>query len=152
MALRAPSIAVLATLAALPGCGLFGSRGPAPVDVVLVASDRLNPDEQGQSLPTVVRLYLLRSSAKLQGAEYGPVYGQPRETLGEELLMVEEVTVLPGQTVRRRLERDGGARTLAAVGLFRRPAGASWRAIVELPASGRQEFTFAIEGYRVERR
>lgn len=150
---RAPRYALLLGIASLLGCGLFRSRAPAPLDVTVAASARLNPDEQGRSLPTVVRLYLLKSPAKLERADYGPVYGQPKETLGEDLLHMEEITVLPGETVSRRLERDAGARAVAAVALFRRPAGDSWRAIVELPASRRRaEVTFAAEGYRIEHR
>jgi type VI secretion system protein VasD len=138
------------------GCGLFGSSGPAaaaPVEVSLVAGDRLNPDEQGQSLPTAVRIYQLKAGARLESADADRVYREPKEALGEDLLAVEEVTISPGEKVTRTLEREPAARVLAVVALFRRPAAVSWRVLTDLPpASKGTKASFALEGYRIERR
>jgi type VI secretion system protein VasD len=139
------------------GCG--GSK-PAPsqetilpLEVQVVASLRLNLDEQGESLPTVVRLYQLKSTSRLDRSEYDQVYRDPKEALGEELLQADELVLSPGQVARRRVERDRAARALAVVAIVRRPVGLSWRAIAELPPPGqRAELTFSVEGYRVERR
>jgi type VI secretion system protein VasD len=136
------------------GCGLFGWKGaPARIEVEVVASERLNPDEQGQSLPTVVRIFQLRGAAKLEAADFDPLYRRPKEVLGEDLLQLEEVTLSPGQPVRRQLDRDPAARVVAVVGLFRKPSGLSWRAWAEIPASGKgAPVAFLAEGYRIERR
>jgi len=138
------------------GCG--GSKAvapeppPLPVDVQLIASGRLNPDEQGESLPTVVRLYVLKSATRLERAEYEPVYRDPKEVLGDDLLQADELVLSPGQSVRRSLDRDRSAHALAVVAVVRRPAGLSWRAIAELPPPAqRGPLTFQVEGYRVER-
>jgi type VI secretion system protein VasD len=135
------------------GCGLFGSKEPVPIEVTVTASDRLNPDEQGQSLPTVVRILQLKGSARLEGADFDPVYRRLKEALGEDLLAMEELTLSPGQSVRRQLDRDPAARAIAVVGLFRRPSALSWRALADLPPPGkRAAMAFAVEGYRIERR
>lgn len=148
--------ALLAALLAafLGGCALFGSGGaPVPLEVTVAAADRLNPDEQGQSLPTVVRVLQLKGTARLEGAEFDALYRRAKEVLAEDLLRVDELTVSPGQTVKLRLERDPAARAAVALCLFRRPAGLSWRAVAELPAPGKKAaLTFAVDGYRIERR
>ena len=139
------------------GCGLTTRSSPpaepAPLEVEIVAADRLNPDERGQSLPTVVHIYLLKSPVKLERAEFERIYRAPAETLGADLLQTEEITLSPGEKLSRRLERERSARALAVVALFRRPTGSSWRAIVELPPPAvRGKLKFLIEGYRIDRR
>lgn len=153
------ALALLAT-----GCGLFRSSPPPPappapepvalpLEVEITATDHLNPDERGRPLPTLVRLYQLKSVGKVERAEYDPLYRQPKETLGEDLLQAEELTLSPGETVKRRVERDKAARALAVVAVFRRPNGLSWRVVTELaPVGQRTDFRFLVDGYRVERR
>lgn len=145
---------VLAALSV--ACGGARIAPPIPVTVDLAASAELNQDESGQPLPTVVRLYLLRSSARLEQAECETVYGEPRESFGEDVLRVDEVQLAPGRQVRRVLEWDPAARALAVVAVFRKPEGLGWRAILPLPPpKGRAKFkpvAFWLEDYRVRQR
>jgi type VI secretion system protein VasD len=152
---------VLAMAAALSGagCGLFRASQPpaepalAPVDLEIAAAERLNPDEHGDSLPTVVMIYQLKSAARLEGADFDRLYRDAKEALGPDLLRAEEVTLSPGETLRRRVERDRSARVLALVALVRRPSGISWRVLAELPPPAtRAQLGFLVEGYRIERR
>jgi type VI secretion system protein VasD len=126
----------------------------APFDVEITAGQRLNPNDLGQPLPTIIRIYQLRATGKLERAEFDRVYRQPKELLGEDLLQTEEVTLSPGDTLKRRLERDRGGRYVAVVALFRRPTGTSWRAFAEFgpPAKTAPALAFFVDGYRVERR
>jgi type VI secretion system protein VasD len=128
-------------------------EAPSPLDLEIAAGARLNPNDQGQPLPTVVRIYQLRSTGKLERTEFDRLYRQPKEALGEDLLQGEEVTLSPGETMKRRVDRDRGARYVAVVALFRRPTGASWKAVAELgaPAQG-ATLKFIVDGYRIERR
>lgn len=154
---------VLAAVAAAAGVGCSGVKvvvpgPPASVTVQLTASPALNPDAQGQSLPTVVRIYVLKSAARLEKADYEPVYGEPREALLDDVLQVEELMVSPGQAMTRVLARDPAARAVAVVAVVRRPAGVTWRAIAQLPAGARPmkdakkdaPLVFSLEGYRVQ--
>jgi type VI secretion system protein VasD len=141
-------------LASAAGCAT-GSRGeasPAPFDVTVEGAKRLNPDEEGQSLPTSVRLYQLRSSGKMEAAEFDQVYRKEKETLGEDFVHVDEVTVSPGEKVKKTILREPGARALAAVAVVRRPSGTTWRAIVELPSGSPGPVTFVVEDFRVTAR
>lgn len=126
---------------------------PLPIEVTVTGDERLNPDDAGRSLPTGIRLYQLRSAAKMERAEFDKVFRQPREVLGEDLLQVDELVLTPGATVRRRLDRDKASRVLAVVAVVRKPTGGTWRAVVELPPPAeRAEMGFVVEGYRVARR
>ena len=151
-------LAVLLVLAALaPACGLgraiFGEGTPQPIEVVVEADAKLNPDDARRPLPTVIRLLQVRSAAKLERAEFDQVYRGAKELLGEDLLQVDELIVSPGATVTRKLERDKAARALVAVAVVRSPSGTSWRAVADLPAPGdRATVTFHAEEYRIARR
>jgi type VI secretion system protein VasD len=138
------------------GCGAAkvpAETAPAPIDVTITGDAKMNPDDREQSLPTVVRLYQLRSAGKLENAEFDQLYRQPKDVLGEDLIMVEEVVLAPGTTVRRQVERDRAAKVLAAVAVVRRPSGKTWRAVVDLPPPGaRAEIAFVLDGYRIRRK
>jgi type VI secretion system protein VasD len=150
---RASTRLVTALSLLLASCSLFGGDSyPATVEVTVRASDRLNPDESGQSLPTVIRLYLLKSHAKLEAADFDDLYRRAKELLGEDLVAVEELVLSPGDTATRRLAPEKAARALAVVGIFRRPVGGNWRSVVELPKERSARLSFQVDGYRVEAR
>ena len=96
--------------------------------VTFEADERLNTDDRGRSLPTVIQLFQVRSIRRLEGADFAAVYQRPKEVFAEDLLRVDELTLDPGQTLTREFPREAQAKQLVAVGVFRRPAGADWRA------------------------
>ncbi len=137
MEMRWRGIAALA-LALAAGCG--GSRAvapdaaPSPIEVVLSADAQLNQDDARQSLPTVVRIYQLKSARRIEKAGYEEMYRQPKDALGEDLVAADEVILTPGAVVRRTIDRDRGAKVLAAVAVVRVPLGMTWRVVADLPA------------------
>ncbi len=106
---------------------------PPPFQVVVNASEQLNPDSRGRSLPTVVQIVQLKDSVKLERAGFKDLWGKPEEFLKEDLLQVAEVVVPPGKEVSRWVQRDPKARFVLAMGHFRQPLGYSWRAVATLP-------------------
>jgi type VI secretion system protein VasD len=138
------------------GCGgakVPPETAPAPIEVTITGDAKMNPDDRDQSLPTVVRLYQLRSAGKLENAEFDQMYRQPKEVLGEDLIVVEEVVLAPGATVRRQLDRDRAAKVLVAVAVVRRPSGKTWRAVADLPPpADRLDVAFVVDGYRIRRK
>jgi type VI secretion system protein VasD len=128
---------VICFAAAWIGCGASTPRPSCPVPeqgrIEFVGTDRLNPDDTGRPLPTIVRLYQLSSLGDVEQASFEAMWRAPTEVLGDTLLGVEEVTVYPDRTIRRPFERNEEARFLVAVAIVRRPMGESWRSIIELP-------------------
>src|SRR3990172_9243581 len=86
------------------GCGT-----PAPIELVISAERQLNPDEEGHSLPTTLRIYQLKGAEKLEPAEFDQIYRNEKETLGETLLRVDEIALSPGGSLRKLLPRDPAA-------------------------------------------
>jgi type VI secretion system protein VasD len=106
---------------------------PEPIRLLLTASPRLNLDENGESLPTVVRMYQLRDSSKLVESSPDRLLAEDRALLAEDLVEVRELTLYPGERAAPLLMRGEGATTVAVVAMFRRPNGTAWRAIRKLP-------------------
>jgi type VI secretion system protein VasD len=138
MRLNPLGIAVLAGLlgacahapeAAAPPCDK-----PEPLRVTLTASDRLNPDDKGAALATVVRLYQLKGLGKLDLASFDDFLDHDKDTLGEDFVGVQELTINPGDRAAPAVTRSPDAQYVVAVALFRRPAALTWRAIKRLPA------------------
>jgi type VI secretion system protein VasD len=133
-----------------------------PLRVTFEADERLNTDDRGHSLPTVVQLLQVRSARRLEGADFAAIYQRPKEVFEEDLLRVDELTLDPGQTLTREFPRDPQAKQVVAVGLFRRPAGAGWRAplmLADVPpercgagvrGAGGEDARFRFEDARVE--
>ncbi len=146
--------ALLVALVLPAGCAWFGGGGdkPTAVDVTITAAQRLNPDERGEALPTMFRMYLLGSAAKADSAPYEDLYRGEKETLGEDVLAMDELVLSPGETVTKRIAADKPARALLVLGVFRRPTGTSWREIVPIERGRPRAVGFHAEDYRVERR
>jgi type VI secretion system protein VasD len=151
-ALFAAALAV-ALGAVSPGCAFSrGGSKTTAVDVTLSAADRLNPDESGSSLPTVFRIHLLGSAAKAEAADYQELYRGAKEALGEDVLASEEVVLSPGETIEKRIVADAPARALLVVGVFRRPSGTSWKAVVPIERGRPRAVELRAEDYRIDRR
>jgi type VI secretion system protein VasD len=146
--------ALLVALGLSTGCAWFGGGGdkPTAVDVTITAAQRLNPDEKGESLPTMFRIYLLGSAAKADSAPYEDLYRGEKESLGEDVLATDELVLSPGDTVTKRIAADKPARALLVLGVFRRPTGTSWREIVPIERGRPRAVGFHADDYRVERR
>jgi type VI secretion system VasD/TssJ family lipoprotein len=106
---------------------------PEPIRVLLTASPRLNPGDNGESLATTVRIYQLKDTGKLVESSIDRLLDGDRAVLGEDLVSVQELILYPGERAAPALVRGEGATSIAVVAMFRRPVGPSWRAIRKLP-------------------
>src|SRR5690349_10623000 len=133
------SVAVIASVGSVVAslsAGCAHDQPPAPaapckepeLKVTVRGSDRLNMDEAGRSLAVVVRVYQLKSLKTLDDADFDQVWQHDKETLGDDFVSVDEVTVDPADKKAVPVKRNPDARYLAAVGLFRKPDGIAWRA------------------------
>jgi type VI secretion system protein VasD len=103
---------------------------PNPL-LTMTASDRVNANA-GQGRPVQVRLYQLKSDARLQSAKFEDVWQNDQATFATDLVKVDEYTLFPGETKSVKVTRSPDAQNLAAVALFREPQGKSWFLTYEL--------------------
>jgi type VI secretion system VasD/TssJ family lipoprotein len=103
-------------------------KGNEPLRVVLTATARLNPGAKGEALATVIRLYQLKDVNKLVGVGFDDLLDHDKDTLGEDFVAMQEVTLNPGEQLEPAVTRNPAANYLLAVALFRQPAGTTWKA------------------------
>jgi type VI secretion system protein VasD len=106
--------------------------------ITIAAGEQVNASADGRGLPVQVRLYQLKSEAKLLNAFFEEVWNDDAKTLAEDLLGTREVTVFPGKSQGFDLEQAPESRVLAAVALFREPRGKDWFVTYDL-ALAKQE-------------
>ena len=127
-------------LAALVGCAHLPEAAAPPCEkpealrVALNASARVNPDDAGAALATVVRLYQLKGLEKLQLASFDEMLAHDHDALGDDLAVVQELTINPSDRVTLPVPRNADAAYVVAVALFRRPTAVTWRAVKKLAA------------------
>jgi type VI secretion system protein VasD len=131
-------VAILTTLAA---CGSSPPPPPKPAPkacepvrptLALTATSRVNAEAAGEGRPVQVRIYQLRSDARLRTASFEDVWQNDSVTFDKDLIGMEEQTLFPGETKLVPLTPQPGAGTLALVALFREPQGKDWFVTYEL--------------------
>ena len=154
--------AALVSAALLAGCGSNGlleatglrkppelpdtQKPPRTVALRLHASNKLNVDKNGQPLALAVRLYKLRHKEAFEQAPYAAFLSPQaeRDSLGNDLVEVREIMLVPGQRyeVMEKVGRE--AAHLAVVALFQRPAQQRWRASFPAAEAERSGLTLGL--------
>jgi type VI secretion system protein VasD len=123
-------VALLALHCAAPPPPAAPASAPAcqreAASVTLAASEQVNANAGGPGLPVAVRLYQLRSDARLRNAAFDSVWQDDKAALKGDLLEMNEQTAYPGQTLHWKLHLSPEVSTIAAVALFREPKGKDW--------------------------
>ena len=111
---------------------------PKPCDVQIVtlniyAADNINPNENGKPRPVVLRLYQLKNDVRMENATYDEIFLKDKETLEDDLMKVDSLSVFPNELVQVKFERIKEASVLAGVALFHSPKGTSWKTYYAFP-------------------
>jgi type VI secretion system protein VasD len=104
-------------------------KPPRNVALKLHAGNNLNAGATDKSLSLVTRIYKLKQTSAFYAAPYDAFLSPEKEkaTLGQDLLDVREVNLVPGQLyeVNEKVSRE--ATFVGVVTLFRSPAPERWR-------------------------
>jgi type VI secretion system protein VasD len=111
---------------------------PDPCNVQIVtlniyADEVINPEDNELTRPVWVKLYQLTADSKILNARYDDLYFKEKETLGDQMLKVDEFYVFPNSVTEIKFERIPEASILAGVAFFRSPVGQSWKTFYEFP-------------------
>jgi type VI secretion system VasD/TssJ family lipoprotein len=102
---RIPLLLPLTGLALLAGaCGHQQPPPPCkaePLRLSIEAAPQVNLDEKGKPLPTTLRIYQLKDTAKLETATFDDLLDHDKDTIGPDLVGVQEVVINPAGTFWR---------------------------------------------------
>jgi type VI secretion system VasD/TssJ family lipoprotein len=103
------------------------------VRAVVQPTAKVNPDEAGEALPTVVRFYQLSSDEAVPMLDFRETWEKGKDVFGDSFLAEDERQFYPDKAEVIELEPDEKATHILAVALFRQPAGISWYRVWEVP-------------------
>jgi type VI secretion system protein VasD len=99
------------------------------LSVKIFGGEQLNTTSSGKSLSLVMKVYILRAPERLKTLTYPQIATAEgeKEALGDELVSVREITVIPGKSYDLTLKVPGDATTIGIVGMFRAPYSQRWK-------------------------
>ncbi|HHL4089148.1 TPA: type VI secretion system lipoprotein TssJ [Burkholderia sola] len=136
--------ATATTAALLSGCGLWQSMKETTagmthaifvtkvkqMNLVIESRAALNENEQGQSLPVVMRVYQLKDVKVFESAAYVSLLDDDNALLRADLLDSMEATLVPGATVTLSAPMAADAQAVGVAGFFRDQRGAEWQLVI----------------------
>lgn len=105
------------------------SRRTTDLSLRIFGGERLNTTSNGESMSLVVKVYVLRSPERLRTLTDQQITSleSEREAMGEDLISVREITVIPGKNYDMVLKVPGDANAIGVVGMFRAPYFSRWK-------------------------
>jgi type VI secretion system protein VasD len=135
----------LALFVSLLGCGSAPPPEPAappkpckPLEPTfsITATRRVNAVASGEGRPLQIRIYQLKSDARLRAASFEDIWQNDRKALDTDLVTVEQHTIFPGESKDFSVAPSPDAQSLAIVALFREPQGKDWFLTYEVTPPG----------------
>lgn len=123
-----PAIALLLALL-LAGCST------PSLDVRLSSTANLNMNETDEPLPVVVRIYQLSQAEAFEAASFEELWRSDLATLGNALLVKEEMVMDPAYTRTVEMARHDDTEYVGVVAVFRTAEGDSWKDIERVSSS-----------------
>jgi type VI secretion system protein VasD len=126
-------LSVLVFVSTLLGCAGPRPVMPAPYTLVITANSGINPDLENRATPVQVRLYELKNSSRFETIDFYTLFDKDEQTLSEDSLSKEQLTVQPGQRVTLVRKAKPEARMLGVFVAFKNLENSTWRAVTPLP-------------------
>ncbi|MDN7427520.1 type VI secretion system-associated lipoprotein [Burkholderia sp. AU16741] len=131
-------------VALLSGCGMWQSTKEATagmtraifitkvkqMNLVIDSRAALNENEQGQSLPVVMRVYQLKDAKVFENAAYVSLLDDDSALLRADLLDSMETTLAPGAAVTLSAPMAADAQAVGVAAFFRDQRGAEWQRVI----------------------
>lgn len=161
---RIVSIWLLAAVLGLSACGVTDRMGKRVDDswaadmlfssedqVVLTVDggNELNPDESGQPLSVVVRIYQLTALERFLAVDPDGLWDAPEASLGTTLLDVRELTVRPGLGQIERWPMLPTSQYIAVAAFFRNSTEGLWKVAFTANSFRKDGIWFSSNGARV---
>ncbi len=124
---------------------------PAPtrIEATIQATEDINPDNDGQASPLVIRLYELKSATAFNNAAFFALYDGDLAELGADLQNREEIELKPGQAVEIERELKPETRFIGIMAAYRDIDNATWRAVQPIEENETAELTIAVQRVNV---
>jgi type VI secretion system protein VasD len=132
------SIIVVASALMLAACASSDSKTPKVairLDLSVVASTSVNPDDQKRPAPIVVRLYELKTDSAFAAADYFSLQDKDKTVLADDLVRRDEFQLRPGESKVFQRTIDPATTRLGILAAYRDLPNSVWREVYTLPTT-----------------
>jgi type VI secretion system protein VasD len=104
-------------------------------ELYLEAAADVNPDSRGRPAPILLGLYMLKSTAGFEAGDFPSLQDRAKAVLGDDLVSVEQIILLPGERKLIQRSLEPGVRMLGVVAGYRELDRHNWKTTYTLPAN-----------------
>ncbi|WP_454871939.1 type VI secretion system lipoprotein TssJ [Paraburkholderia xenovorans] len=131
-------VIALAFASALTACASSDpktAKEPVKLELSVVASAGVNPDDQKRAAPIVVRVYELKTDGAFNSADFFSLQDKDKTVLAEDLVTRTQFQLRPGESRSIRTRADPATTVVGVLAAYRDLPNSVWRAVYPLPAA-----------------
>jgi type VI secretion system protein VasD len=122
---------MLVVLGLLAGCaGVSPISTLTKLDLMLAASESVNPDLHGRPSPVVVHLLELRHPVAFENADFFSLYSRAEQVLPRDWVNGEELELRPGEQLALKLSVEPQSRYIGVLAAYRDLPHVQWRLVL----------------------
>ncbi|ASV99253.1 type VI secretion system lipoprotein TssJ [Paraburkholderia aromaticivorans] len=107
------------------------------LDLSVVASAGVNPDDQKRAAPIVIRVYELKTDGAFTSADFFSLQDKDKTVLADDLVTRAQFQLRPGESKTIRTRADPATTVVGVLAAYRDLPNSVWRAVYPLPAAPR---------------
>lgn len=111
------------------------AKEPVKLELSVVASSGVNPDDQKRAAPIVIRVYELKTDAAFNSADFFSLQDKDRAVLADDLVTRAQFQLRPGESRFIRTQTDPATTVIGILAAYRDLPNSVWRAAYPLPAA-----------------
>ena len=111
------------------------AKEPVKLELSVVASSGVNPDDQKRAAPIVIRVYELKTDAAFNSADFFSLQDKDRTALADDLVTRAQFQLRPGERRLIRTKTDPATTVIGILAAYRDLPNSVWRAAYPLPAA-----------------
>jgi type VI secretion system protein VasD len=135
----------------LGGCVVANTIADPETRLRIQPSISINPDNSGRPSPLVIRVYELSSRNAFQSSDFFNLYDDAEQTLGSDLISVEDMVVRPGRVHEHAMSLSQQTRYIGVMAAFRDIQNAQWRLVAEADPRGYNKVNIIIDRLTLKR-
>jgi type VI secretion system protein VasD len=145
------NLLVLPGLVALGGCGGgTPSVKTTSLEFAIEADQEINPNENGEPSPIVLRVYELKTKSAFEQASFFELLDSDTTKLGTDLVAKREFEVKPGDKSTFTRDSPSDAKHIGVIAGFRQIDTATWRSVVDIVPDRTNSFLIQVTSLAVK--
>jgi type VI secretion system protein VasD len=111
------------------------AKEPVKLELSVVASTGVNPDDQKRAAPIVVRIYELKTDGVFNSADFFSLQDKDKTALADDLVTRQQFQLRPGESKSIKTRADPATTSVGILAAYRDLPNSVWRAVYPLPAA-----------------